>query len=105
MKIEFSASGVVLAKDQFISLNGAEGVRIASQRGSVWITQDGDLRDVVLQPGESVVLGRGTPAIVQAFEPALITIVDPAPRRSAGREWLRRLRDGIGRLAGTPAWA
>ncbi|MEP7058464.1 MAG: DUF2917 domain-containing protein [Caldimonas sp.] len=105
MKIEFSASGVVLAKDQLIRLPRAEGVRIASRRGSVWITQDGDLRDVVLQPGESLVLGRDTPAIVQAFEPALITIAEPARRRDAGHVMLRKLRDAIGRLAGAPAWA
>ncbi len=82
-------------------------MRVASQSGTVWITQDGDPRDIVLAPGESVVLERSTPTIVQAFEPALITIADPAPLRrapSAGG-WFSRLRVAAERLHVRPAWA
>ena len=107
MKIEFSSSGVLLAKDQTLNLPDAAGVRVASQSGIVWITQDGDPRDIVLTPGESVVLERSTPTIVQAFEPALITIADPAPVRRAGHGagWLERLRVAAERLHVRPAWA
>ena len=107
MKIEFSSSGVLLAKDQTLNLPSAAGVRVASQSGSVWITQDGDPRDIVLRPGESVVLERSTPTIVQAFEPSLITIVDPAPRRraSSANSWFSRLRVAAERLHVGPAWA
>ena len=107
MKIEFSSSGVLLAKDQTLSLPDAAGVRVASQSGTVWITQDGDPRDIVLAPGESVVLERSTPTIVQAFEPALITIADPKPvrRTASGSGWFDRLRDATERLPGRPAWA
>jgi len=107
MKIEFSSSGVLMAKDQTLNLPHAAGVRIASQSGTVWITQDGDLRDIVLSAGESVVLERTTPTIVQAFEPALITIADPvkAARRQYDGGWLARLRQAAERLVGTPAWA
>jgi len=107
MKIEFSSSGVLLAKGQTLSLPDAAGVRVGSQSGIVWITQDGDPRDIVLAPGESVVLERSTPTIVQAFEPALITIADPAPRRQTPSigGWLARLRGATERLPGLPAWA
>ena len=107
MKIEFSSSGVLLAKGQTLSLAEAAGVRVASQSGVVWITQDGDPRDIVLSAGDSVVLDRSTPTIVQAFEPALITIADPKPvRRSArGDGWFARLRDATERLHARPVWA
>ena len=107
MKIEFSSSGVLLAKDQTLSLPDAAGVRVASQSGTVWITQDGDPRDIVLAPGESVVLERSTPTIVQAFEAALITIADPAPvrRAASGGGWFGRLRVAAERLHARPAWA
>ena len=107
MKIEFSSSGVLLAKGQTLKLPEAAGVRVASQSGTVWITQDGDPRDIVLTAGDSVVLERSTPTIVQAFEPALITIADPKPvRRTArGNGWFARLRDAADRLQARPAWA
>jgi hypothetical protein len=107
MKIEFTSSGVLMAKDQTLSLPGAAGVRIASQSGTVWITQDGDLRDIVLSAGESVVLERATPTLVQAFEPALITIAEPARPARSRREvgWIGRLRAAAERLVHTPAWA
>jgi hypothetical protein len=107
MKIEFSSSGVLLAKGQTLNLPDAAGVRVASQSGIVWITQDGDPRDIVLTPGDSVVLERSTPTIVQAFEPALITIADPKPlhRTASASGWFGRLRDAIERLHARPAWA
>ena len=107
MKIEFSSSGVLLAKGQTLNLPDAAGVRVASQSGIVWITQDGDPRDIVLTPGDSVVLERSTPTIVQAFEPALITIADPKPVRRAAPASGRfgRLRDATERLHARPAWA
>ena len=107
MKIEFSSSGVLMAKDQTLKLPTAAGVRIASQRGTVWITQDGDRRDIVLSAGESVVLERTTSTIVQAIEPALITMADPvkASRRAPAAGLFAQLRLAAERLVGTPAWA
>ena len=65
-----------------LNLDGAEGARHRSPTGGiVWVTQDGDLRDIVLQDGESFELDRATPAIVQAFERATVTIA--APTRSS----------------------
>ena len=84
MKIEFPATRFVLATDQFLKLEGAVGVRISSRRGSVWITQDGDIRDVVLKPGDAFVIEREGPSIVQALEPAELAIVEPKqPSRAA----------------------
>lgn len=107
MKIEFSASAIVLAKGQFLNLSEAAGGRIVNEGGIVWITQDGDPRDIVLSKGESFVFDRGSPTIVQAFEPALVTIADPAarPRRPVFAAWLRELRDATRRMAMAPARA
>jgi len=91
MKIEFPATRFVLATDQFLKLEGAVGVRISSRRGSVWITQDGDIRDVVLKPGDAFVIEREGPSIVQALEPAELAIVEPKqPSRAA--HWADRAK-------------
>ena len=107
MKIEFSASGMVLGAGQLLSLDDAVGVRIASQGGSVWITQDGDPRDIVLRAGESFELDRATAVIVQAIDAAVVTIAEPvgAPRRWPGFGWARPLRAAARHFAMGPAWA
>jgi hypothetical protein len=98
MNLQFSATGLVLARGQVVRLEGATGTHIVNQGGVVWITQDGDPRDVVLHRGEAFRIDRGTPAIVQAFEPAVISIAEAetAPRRKLDAwAWLRR-RDAAG---------
>ena len=91
MKIEFPASRFVLAADQFLKLEGAVGVRISSRSGSVWITQDGDIRDVVLEAGDTFVIERDGPSIVQALEPAELAIVEPK-QRSRASHWVERAK-------------
>ena len=80
MNLELNAPGIVLRKDQVLALDEVRGARLYSEDGIVWITQDGDPRDIVLQAGESVVLERDTPTLVQAFTPARVRIGEPAPR-------------------------
>jgi hypothetical protein len=71
-------SGVIgLSKRDVLSLPGHRGARIESRSGSVWITQDGDLRDVVLGAGDVHVLEREGAVLVQALDAALV-VVRPA---------------------------
>jgi hypothetical protein len=57
----------------------------------VWITQDGDLRDVLLACGEAYVLDRDGPVLVQALEPALVMMERPAKRTAGAFGLWRRL--------------
>lgn len=97
MKMLFSATRLVLARGELMRLEGAQGTRILSQGGRVWITQDGDPRDVVLEPGEAFDLDRPTLAIVQAIEAATIAIAEPRRSRPS---WF----DRAARLAPPLAW-
>ena len=105
MKIEFPASRIALATDQFLKLEGARGARIATCRGSVWITQDGDSRDIVLGPRESFVLDSAGPSIVQALEPVDLAITEPVrqPRTSGVAKWLKAFRAAARLAVGAPA--
>ena len=62
-----------------LTVSDGKGTCITARRGTVWITQDNDLRDVVLSGGESFMLEQPALAIVQAFESAEIVISPPAP--------------------------
>jgi hypothetical protein len=107
MKASISTARLVLARGETLNLDGAEGARIINHRGSVWITQNGDLRDIVLGDGESFELDRPTPAIVQAFECSSVTVAAPTvrPRPHGRADWLRRLRAATRRFVSRPAWA
>ena len=107
MNVSSTTSDIVLARGEILTLDGAEGARITSLGGIVWITQDGDLRDIVLSDGEAFELDRPTPAIVQAFELARVSITEPAtrPLHHGIASWTRQLRSAIRRMAVGPTWA
>jgi len=103
MKIEFAAPGLMLAKDQLVALPDPAGACVTSEDGTVWITQDGDPRDIVLNPGETVCLERDTPTLVQAFAAARIRIAEPRSRRQGSL--VQRVRAWWRRSGRAPAWA
>jgi len=105
MKIELAAPGLMLAKDQVLALPAADGACVTSEDGVVWITQDGDPRDVVLTPGDTFCLERDTATLVQAFAPARIRIAEPRPKAHGFAALLRRLRRALARRMHAPAWA
>lgn len=101
MKIQLSQSEIGLQRRQTLSLADGAGVRIASRDGIVWVTQDLDLRDVILHPGEAIVFDRPGRVIVQALGPARVALSQACRQRRAKplRHWvasalafLRRVR-------------
>lgn len=53
--VELDPAGqtLLLRSGQFIRIDRGAGWKIRALVGAVWITQDGDLRDVVLESGQS----------------------------------------------------
>src|SRR5690349_9068516 len=96
MKIELAAPGLMLSKDQVVAIPSPEGACVTAEAGAVWITQDGDLRDIVLKAGETVCLDRGTPTLVQAFAPARIRIAEPRRHPRGWAAIVRRVRAVLG---------
>lgn len=75
------------------------------ERGTVLVTQEGDLEDHVLEPGDERVLKAGPRAVAWAFTEAVITVREgvidrledrPAAPPSGGRarELIRRVLEG-----------
>jgi Protein of unknown function (DUF2917) len=76
-----------LEQEGLLRVQRGNGLHIFVRSGSVWITQEGDTRDVVLEAGESFRLDRDGLALINAFSPAHVTVSGPV-RVSAGR-WFR----------------
>jgi hypothetical protein len=92
-----------LNKGQLLRIRGGQGASVIVFGGRVWLTQDGDERDIHLCAGESFTLDTGTPALLQALAPAKVLLAEPLTRRRAqGRSeglWAR-LRELVARAAG-----
>ena len=84
MNIQLNQNGLCLKRNQVLTVRGGIGHSILCDSGTVWVTQDGDPRDIILGAGEAFTLDRNGPAVVQAFEPGSISITRPAEHKHAG---------------------
>ncbi len=80
MRIELNQDALCMARRQVVKVSGGRGHTVVCHDGSVWVTQDGDPRDVVLGAGETFTLDRDGTALVQAFEAGAISLRRPAPK-------------------------
>lgn len=75
MHIELNENGLCLKRNNLVKVRGGISHTVVCHSGSVWVTQDGDARDVILHAGETFTFDRDGPALLQAFEPGAISIV------------------------------
>jgi hypothetical protein len=83
MELNPAGDTLSLRASQHLHLRGACGWTIRALAGSVWIAQDGDIRDVVLDAGQSMVLDRAVPALVSPMGDARISLVRETGRCTA----------------------
>lgn len=88
MNIRLRPAPICLPKGQAALLDDARGAWVRCRGGSVWVTQEGDRRDVVLEPGDSILIERDGMAVVSALRDASVD-VQPAPEHRGGLEVLR----------------
>jgi hypothetical protein len=56
-----------LGAAQFLRLPHPRGLRLQARAGHLWITVDGQLRDIALAPGRCHVFDEDAPALVSVF--------------------------------------
>ena len=66
--------GAALPRRGLLSIRGGRGAVLFIEHGEVWVTQEGDRRDVVLSAGAWFRLDRDGTAIVQARRAASVTL-------------------------------
>jgi hypothetical protein len=66
-----------IARNDIVEVTQPLYVAIECLKGSVWVTLDGDSRDVVLDAGQTFVVDRNQRTLLQALEAARVRFVKP----------------------------
>jgi hypothetical protein len=74
MNLQIEQGCVHLSRHGHFGLLDARGAKLTCVSGALWITQDNDIRDIVLTPGEHFELDRDGLAIVQATDNASVRV-------------------------------
>ncbi len=72
-----------LDKRQHVTLRVAVGWGVQALSGAVWITQDWDIRDIVLEAGQSFAIDRPGTVLVSALDQATVCVVHEPSRAAA----------------------
>ena len=90
-----------LSAGQVVELDDAHGTQLRITRGSLWVTMERDVRDVVLGPGETFVIDRNGVTLAEAQGRTTLCVQGPhagarrtrqgtSRRPSIAFAWLRR---------------
>ena len=82
---------VALAPRELIRLDDARGTSLRVTRGTLWITQDQDSRDIVLSAGDTWTVERDGLTLVEAQQDAIVCLVGPAANPARMRVQRRAL--------------
>ena len=78
---------IALEREASVRVEPGTRIEIACLSGVLWVTQEGDCRDLFLGPGESLeLLARGA-TLVAALEPSTLRAVDRGTRRGLWGRW------------------
>jgi len=70
-------AAISLPKGGLYRLPQGHGQRIESLSGSLWVTIDHDVRDILVHPGAGFSLDRRGPALISALDDARFVVLEP----------------------------
>ncbi len=82
-----------------LALHDAGGRTVTCVSGSIWLTMEGDTRDVVLEPGASFTVDRDGLTLLAAQEPSVVQLSAP----NQPRTWWDRVVECIDQTWGPSA--
>jgi len=77
MQIEINRSTLSLARDGLVAIRDGQGTHVVCRAGSLWITQECEVKDAVITAGESFTLSHPGLTLVTALSAAELTIIEP----------------------------
>ena len=103
MQSDLNLSGVTLAKGRLQRIDDPKGLQINCLHGNLWLTQDGDPRDIVLQAGDEYRFESDAVTYVSALSDARFVLLrDPvAFHPPAPGGWMKALQVRIAHLGHT----
>jgi hypothetical protein len=91
-----------LTPGELVQLDGARGTTLRVTRGTLWITLEDDLRDIVLSAGDTFMVDRGGLTLVEAQNAATVCVlarhVTEVRRRGARPGLAARLAEWLGSI-------
>ena len=79
MLIDVSETRLLLQRGQTSRLAQARTTQLCSARGTVWITVDHDMRDIVLEPGQCFIVPSDEPVTISALSGPAVLDLGPRP--------------------------
>ena len=76
MQLNMREPVIALEPGQVVTLQDAQGTRIAARSGTLWITEEGESRDHVVDAGDALVVARAGRTVVQALSHSWIALAD-----------------------------
>ena len=80
---------IALEREASVRVEPGTRIEVVCLSGVLWVTQEGDYRDLFLAAGESLELGARGATLVTALECSTLRAVDRGTRRSLWRGWWR----------------
>ncbi len=80
MQIEISSSTLTLSSSSVLAVQDGTGTRILCRTGSLWVTQEGEVKDSVVRPGEVLTIRRPGRTVISALETSTLMLIGPEVR-------------------------
>lgn len=98
MKLHPTNLAVVLAQGALQSIEDGRGSSVQCLEGVLWLTQQGDARDIVLEAGDKAMIERDGTSIVFALSDTRFVLSDARAEAGAMSRW----PPGVGRVKSVP---
>jgi hypothetical protein len=74
--MDLPSTPILLPVCRPLAIRNRGGLIVTCRAGRIWITLEGELRDLFLRPGETLLIEERGFVILEALEPAIVTVQD-----------------------------
>jgi DUF2917 family protein len=77
MQLEIKRSTFTLGPAALLAVDDGAGTRIVCHSGVLWITQEGDVKDSIVGPGDVFTIRKPGHTVITALEPSTLSVLAP----------------------------